>query len=189
MIRYVWSIYADYRGILFLSSRYSVNPFVYIADAPITNLHILAISILSIAGISIYILRHRTMVGKAMRALASNPELAEISGIPIWRVRRIMWLVSGTLAGLMGGLWAFYTSITTETGWRLLLWLFASSVIGGIRSIPLTIAGSFIIGFSENLGMWFFNRFLSVDTAYKPIIAYLAIAISLLIGRARFYGG
>ncbi len=189
MIRYIWSIYADYSGILFLSSRYSVNPVGYVAGAPITNLHILAMSLLAAAGFSIYILRHRTMVGKAMRALASNPELAEISGIPVWRVRRVMWIVSGVLAGLMGGLWAFYTSITTESGWRLLLWIFASSVIGGIRSVPLTIVGSFVIGFSENLGMWFFNKFFGVDTAYKPIIAYIAIAISLLIGRSRFYGG
>lgn len=189
LLRYIWSIYADYRGILFLSSRYSVNPLVYVLGAPLTNLHILAASILASVGVILYILRHRTMVGKAMRAIASNPELAGISGIPVWRVRRIMWAISGALAGLMGGLWAFYTSITTETGWRLLLWMFASSVIGGIRSIPLTIAGGFIIGFSENLGMWFFNRFFGVDTAYKPIIAYMAIAISLLVGRSRFYRG
>jgi branched-subunit amino acid ABC-type transport system permease component len=109
----------------FLPSRYSVNPLVYIAGVPITNLLILAVSILAVLGISIYILRHRTMVGKAMRALASNPELAGISGIPVWRVRRIMWLVSGVLVGPMGGLWTFYTCITTETGWRLLLWIFA----------------------------------------------------------------
>ncbi|HWQ16556.1 MAG TPA: branched-chain amino acid ABC transporter permease [Sulfolobales archaeon] len=188
LIRYLWSIYADYSDMLFLSSRYNITPIAYIMGSPITNLHILSLGFLGITSISLYMFRHRTMVGKAMRALASNPELASASGIPVWRVRRITWIVSGLLAGAMGALWAFYTSINTETGWRLLLWIFASSIIGGIRSIPLTIAGGFIIGFSENLGMWFFNRFFGLDTAYKPIIAYLAIATALLVGRSRLLG-
>ncbi len=185
LIRYLWSIYADYSDILFLSSRYGLAPLFYIMGSPLTNLHILSLSVLIAVSLLLYIFRHRTMVGKAMRALASNPDLASVSGIPVWRIRRITWIVSGILAGVMGALWSFYTSINTETGWRLLLWIFASSIIGGIRSIPLTIAGGFIIGFSENLGMWFFNRFFGIDTAYKPIIAYIAIAGALVSMRVR----
>ncbi len=188
MIRYLWSIYADYRGILFLSSGYSIAPIIYLVNSPLTNLHILSLSILVIISLALYMLLFKTRIGKAMRALASNPELAAISGIPVWRIRRITWFISGVLAGLMGGLWAYYTSIHTESGWRLLLWIFASSIIGGIKSIPLTIAGAFIIGFSENLGIWFANRFFGVDTAYKPIIAYIAIFVSLIVGRSKYWG-
>ena len=188
LIRYLWSIYADYSDMLFLSSRYSITPLLYAMGSPITNLHILSLGVLGIVSTSLYMFRHKTMLGKAMRALASNPDLASASGIPVWRVRRITWIVSGLLAGAMGALWAFYTSIYIETGWRLLLWIFASSIIGGIRSIPLTVAGGFIIGFSENIGMWFFNRFFGIDTAYKPIIAYIAIAVALIAGRSRLVG-
>jgi branched-subunit amino acid ABC-type transport system permease component len=185
LLRYLWSIYADYEDILFLTSRFRIEALAYLSSAPLTNLHIVSISIVALVSLFLYILRHRTMVGKAMRGLASNPELASISGIPVWRVRRLTWLVAGFLAGICGGLWAFYTSITTETGFRLLLWFFSASIIGGISSIPLTVAGGFIIGFSENLGMWFFNRFFSVDPAYRPLIPYAVIVISLLARRLR----
>lgn len=185
LIRYAWSIYADYRDMLFLSSRYRIDAVAYIASSPFTNLHVLSLSVLAAASLGLYILRHRTMVGKAMRALASNPELASVSGIPVWRVRRLTWSIAGFLAGLCGGLWAFYTSITTETGFRLLLWLFSTSVIGGIVSVPLTVVGGFVIGFSENLGMWILNRSFGLDPAYRPLIPYAAIVVSLLARRIR----
>lgn len=180
-IRYLLSIYADVYDLLNVKAMFSVNPIFYIGYGAFTNVHLIALSTTGILLGLLYLLRAKTRIGKAMRALSSNMELAQVSGIPIWRVRRLSWLLAGALAGVGGGIWALYTNINPESGWRLLLWIFSASIIGNLVSFPGTVLGGFVIGFSENLGMWFANRSLGIDPAYKPIVAYLAIAITLLI--------
>ena len=180
-LRYLLSIYADLADVLNVKARFVLIPLFYVGYGVFTNVHLIAVLLTVVLLASLYLLLFRTRIGKAMRALSSNLELAQASGIPIWNVRRLAWLIAGILAGVGGGIWALYTNVNPEVGWRLLLWIFAASIIGGLKSIPQTILGGFVIGFAENLGMWAFNRFLGVDTAYKPVIAYGAIATVLLV--------
>jgi branched-chain amino acid transport system permease protein/neutral amino acid transport system permease protein len=189
LIRYVLSIVADLEDLLFLSSGFRVVPLIYIGNRPLTNLHLLAVSVLVASVAALTYVSLRTKLGKGMRAVASNRDLAISSGIPVWRIRRFTRLLVGALAGLSGALWAYYTSINPESGWRLLLWVFAASIIGNFTSFPLTLLGGFVVGFSENLGMWAVSRTLGVPTAYKPLIPYIAIVAVLLYRyRMRFRG-
>jgi len=180
LIRYLLSIAADVRDLLFLSSGFRLIPIVYVGNRPLTNLHLIAIASLSASVAALTYLTLRTKIGKGMRAIASNRDLAVSTGIPVWRIRRFTRVLVGLFAGISGALWAYYTSINPESGWRLLLWVFSASIIGNFTSFPLTLIGGFVIGFSENLGMWALSRGLSVPTAYKPLIPYLAIVVALL---------
>ncbi|MEN3047363.1 MAG: branched-chain amino acid ABC transporter permease [Candidatus Caldarchaeales archaeon] len=184
-IRYLFSIYADFEDLLFLTSGFSSQPVVFLGTRPLTNLHVLALATLAVtvAGLTYLILR--TKVGKAMRAIASNRDLAMVSGIPVWRIRSITRLLTGFLAGVSGALWAYYTSINPESGWRMLLWVFSAAIIGNFTSFPLTLLGGFVIGAAENLGMWALNRAVGLETAYKPLIPYFAIA-GVLLYRNRY---
>ncbi|MEM0441514.1 MAG: branched-chain amino acid ABC transporter permease [Candidatus Caldarchaeum sp.] len=178
-IRYAFSVVADIQDLLFLSSAFRNVPVVYLGVRPLTTLHVFAIVTLVATVITLTYMSFRTKIGKAMRAVASNRDLAISSGIPVWRVRMFTRILTGFLAGVSGALWAYYTSINPESGWRMLLWVFASSIIGGLTSFPLTLVGGFVIGFAENLGMWALNVGFGVETAYKPLIPYVAIALTL----------
>jgi branched-chain amino acid transport system permease protein/neutral amino acid transport system permease protein len=180
-LRYLMSLYADIGDMLFLSSRFSQQPLFYLGYGAVTNLHILSIILFILFIGFLYSLVSRTKIGKGMRAIASNPELALVSGIPVWKIRRIAWLIAGSAAGLAGVLWSYYTSINPETGWRMLLWVFSASIIGGFTSIWQTVLGGFIIGYSENMVMWFLNSLFNIDPAYKPLIPYGVIVITLLV--------
>ncbi|MCL7383565.1 MAG: branched-chain amino acid ABC transporter permease [Thaumarchaeota archaeon] len=180
-LRYLMSLYADIGDMLFLSSRFSQQPLFYLGYGAVTNLHILSIILFILFIGFLYSLVSRTKIGKGMRAIASNPELALVSGIPVWKIRRIAWLIAGFAAGLAGVLWSYYTSINPETGWRMLLWVFSASIIGGFTSIWQTVLGGFIIGYSENMVMWFLNSLFNIDPAYKPLIPYGVIVITLLV--------
>jgi branched-subunit amino acid ABC-type transport system permease component len=184
-IRYVISSIADIYDVLFLTSRFRLEALTYLGNRPFTNLHLLAVTSLVLTIVVLTYLSYRTKTGKAMRAIASNRNLALSSGIPIWRIRAFTRLIMGFLAGVSGALWAYYTSINPESGWRLLLWVFAAAIIGNLTNFPLTVVGGLLIGFTENLGMWGLSRMFGLETAYKPLIPYLAIAVVLLYRNRR----
>jgi len=185
LVRYVFSIIADVYDILFITSGFSSQPIMYLGTRPFTNLHLLAASTLAVTVTCLTYISFRTKIGKGMRAVASNRELALTSGIPVWRIRFFTRLLTGFLAGVSGALWAYYTNVNPESGWRMLLWIFSASIIGNFTGFPATLAGGFTIGFAENLGMWVLNKVAGVETAYKPLIPYLAI-VSVLIYRNRY---
>ncbi len=130
----------------------------------------------------------RTRIGKGMRAMASNFDLARVSGIPTARVRRITWLLAGGLAGVAGTFWSVYAPTDPEVGWRALLWTFAASILGGFVSVSGTIAGGYIVGGSESFGITILNSEFGISASYKPMIALVLIVAVFLIRPTGFAG-
>ncbi|MFB6129687.1 MAG: branched-chain amino acid ABC transporter permease, partial [Salinigranum sp.] len=85
--------------------------------------------------LAVHLLLQRTKLGTAMRAMADNPDLAQVTGIPIERVIRSTWIVGGGLAGAAGYLVVLTQgTISYDLGWLLLLLIFAAVILGGISS-------------------------------------------------------
>ena len=91
-------------------------------------------------------LLHRTRLGRQMRAVADNPDLAASSGINVGMVHRTTAFLSGGIAGLGGALLAAILPINPELGLMLLLPAFAVIVLGTIGSVPGVILGALIVG-------------------------------------------
>ena len=121
----------------------------------------------------------RTRTGKAMRATASNPVLARISGIDIYYIRRITWLLAGAIGGVAGFLYAYYNPLNPESGWQMLLWIFAAAIMGGFTFYGAVISGV-ILGLAEALIGFFMYQLAGISTAYSPVIALLTLVIVLL---------
>ncbi len=121
----------------------------------------------------------RTRIGKAMRATASNPTLARISGINIYAVRRVTWLLAGAIGGFAGFLYGYYNPVNPESGWQMLLWIFAAAIMGGFTFYGALVSG-IILGLAEALLGFYLYQFLGVSTAYSPVIALLALVFVLL---------
>ena len=77
-----------------------------------------------------------TRIGKAMRAVADNPTLAELKGIDPVRVGRLTVFIAMGLVGAGGMLLGLGTSIDPLTGFRFILPIFAAAVVGGARQHP-----------------------------------------------------
>ncbi len=106
------------------------------------------------AVVGVHLLLTRTLIGVSMRALASNPTLAEAVGINVFRVESLTWILGGLLAGLGGVLYFTFRPVAThpmETGWALLAFVFAAITLGGLGSFFGSLAASFIIAFAYNL--------------------------------------
>ena len=183
VVRYVLSIFADMHNILHARHlRIVVQPVAFIGRGTLTTLHLWVLPTVVITVAVLHFMLTSTKLGKAMRATASNFDLARVSGIKTGQIRRITWVIAGGLAGVAGAFWSIYSPVNPETGWLALLWIFAASILGGFVSFYGTILGGYIVGFAENVGITTMNRWFGIDVAYKPLIA-LAIIVAVFLLR------
>ena len=98
------------------------------------------------AVILLILLLQKTRLGRQMRAVADNPDLAASSGIHLEHVHRSTSFLSAGIAGLGGSLLAGILPINPELGLMLLLPAFAVIVLGSIGSIPGVLIGALIVG-------------------------------------------
>ncbi len=188
IVRYILFSLADATGNITIQTNVSVNPIMRFGRAYITTFHAIVIPATIAIVIALHILFHYTLMGKALRAISDNEDLARVSGIRIYRLRRVAWLIAGGVAGLAGGLWSISLIIDPNFGWDTLLRIFASSILGGLTSFWGTIIGGYIVGFAENIGIALLNTWFGINTAYRPLISF-AIIVAVFLIRPRGFAG
>lgn len=129
----------------------------------------------------VFFILYKTSLGKAMRAVADNPQLAQISGISDESVMVLTWLLCGGLAAVSGVTWAMFSYASPEFADSLVLQVFAACVIGGISSITLTIFGGFVIAGAENILMTFLYNLFGLDLSFRPFLSFLTLLIVILV--------
>ena len=149
-----------------------------------TELIVVATSVVVLTLIGL-MLRY-TSLGKQMRALADNFDLAEATGIDTNRIVLATWLLAGGLAGLAGVLYASAVgTFTPDLGFLLLLSLFAAVVLGGIGDAYGALAGGFLLGLIQEWST------LVIDARWKIAVGFAALILTLVLrpqgifGRAR----
>lgn len=122
----------------------------------------------------LFFLMKRTKIGKAMRAVSDNKDVAEIVGISSERIYMWAFIIGSAIAGIGGILIALEQNLEPMMGTHLIIKGFTAAIIGGIGNIPGAILGAFLLGFSENFGIWF------LPSGYKDAIAFVILFIFLL---------
>ncbi len=125
--------------------------------------------------VAVFLFLAFTRTGKAMRAVADNPVLANIKGIDPERVARVISLAGMGLAGVGGMLLGLDTSIDPLVGFRALLSVFAAAVVGGLGSIPGAVVGAFAIGIAEEMSL------LALPSTYRTAVGFVAILLFLTL--------
>lgn len=159
-----------------------------------TKVTILVVSV--IAMLCFHLLLSHTRLGRAMRALADDSELARARGIRVEAIISRVWFIVGSYAALGGALIGLETVISLELGYSVILPAFAAAVLGGIGSVHGAMLGALIIGLAENIVLaidWSFLPFASgplyIDTGYKLAVAFLVmVAVLILRPRGLFQG-
>lgn len=108
------------------------------------DMMIVLVSLAVMGTIGAFLLYSRT--GKAMRALADNPDLAEASGIDVDRVILLTWVLGGSVAALGGVFLGMTEQVRHTMGFNLLLLIFAAVILGGIGTAFGAMIGGLTIG-------------------------------------------
>jgi neutral amino acid transport system permease protein len=112
----------------------------------LTNRALVSIIISVVVLVLVALMLQRTKMGKAMRAVADNRDLAASSGINVDRVILIVWALGGTLATIGGVLLGLSDSVQWDMGFRLLLLMFAGVTLGGLGTAYGALIGSLVVG-------------------------------------------
>ena len=132
--------------------------------------------------LAVHALLSRTVLGKSMRALADNPDLARITGINVDRVIRYTWTVSMGLAALAGIMFGLITHLNPNMGWSIILPMFAAAILGGIGNAYGAMCGGMIIGLAQEISTAFLPAEYKIAVSFAIMIAVLFFRPKGLLG-------
>ena len=130
----------------------------------------------------------RTRLGKATRAVSDNPALAAASGIDVDGVIRIVWIAGAMLAGLAGLLLGIAQGINFQTGFQVLLLMFAAVTLGGLGTAFGALVGSLVVGLFITVSTLVIPPELKNVGALGILIIILLVRPQGILGRAQRVG-
>ncbi len=148
----------------------------------ITSVQVIIVfaSLFFMAGL--YVLLTYTKLGKAIRAVADNINLSEITGINTDMTISAVFAIGSALAAASGALIGLDSNLQPTMGFVITVKAFAAVVLGGLGNVYGAIVGAFIIGLMENIGVWY------IPPVWKDSIAYGILILVLLFRPAGIFG-
>jgi neutral amino acid transport system permease protein len=136
--------------------------------------------------VAVVLMLRYTMLGKQMRALSDNFELAEVTGIDTDRIVLATWIFAAGLAGLAGVLVvAAIGAMTINIGFFLLLSLFAAVILGGIGNAYGALVGGMVIGLAQEWSTLVLEARWKVAVGFAILIAVLIVRPAGIFGKER----
>lgn len=133
----------------------------------------LFVTIAIVVGLTLLLKRSR--IGRGLRAIAENPEAANILGVDTARVVPIVFMLTGLLCGLAGALFAVnYGEVSPFMGEDIGTKAIAGMVIGGLGSIWGAVLGGLVVGLLEMMTVHFFGA----DTV--QVVVWGALLLTLI---------
>ena len=163
-----------------LSFGSAKNVEFWIVEINPLGITIITISVVVLGAVGIAL--QTTRLGKAMRAVADNRDLAESSGIDVQRVISLVWFFGGALAALGGTLVALDERAKFDIGFRLLLLIFAGVTLGGLGTAFGALVGSVIVGIFVNVST------VIIPTNLKNVGALLVLIVILMVRPQGIFG-
>ncbi|MCF6185916.1 MAG: branched-chain amino acid ABC transporter permease [Desulfobulbaceae bacterium] len=125
----------------------------------------------------LYLFVHKTLYGKAMRAIAIDQDACRLMGINVNRIIALTFFIGSSLAGAAGVMaGVYYGSLHFSMGFVIGLKAFTAAVIGGIGSIPGAMLGGLVLGLLEAFG----TQIPFVGSEWKDVFSF-GLLILLLI--------
>lgn len=128
------------------------------------------------------VLMKDTKMGTAMRAVASDPELAIVSGLDTDRTILFAFMLGSMLAGVAAILVSFDIDMTPTMGMNALMMGVVAVIIGGVGSITGAALGGFLLAFAQNFGVW------KISSQWQDAIAFILLLVFLLFRPYGFFG-
>jgi len=151
-----------------------VTEGLQILGAIITPLQIVIVAVSFLLLVTFFFFMKKSKIGKAMRAVSDNKDVAEIVGISSEKIYNWSFVIGSAIAGIGGILVGLEQNLQPTMGTNLMIKGFTAAIIGGIGSPFGAVLGSYLLGFAENFGIWY------LPSGYKDAIAFVILFIFLL---------
>jgi branched-chain amino acid transport system permease protein len=135
----------------------------------------IAILLLAVVGVLlVHVVLTRTSIGLQWKALASDKELAAARGVNVNAASRVLWILSGALAGLAGVLLGLQGTITTDVAFEQILLILSVSILAGVGSIYGVVFAALILGIAMDMST------LVIPAGYREAVAFAVVLVVLV---------
>jgi branched-chain amino acid transport system permease protein len=173
----------------------------------ITEPQVIMFVVTALIVVALHVFLTRSRMGKAMRAMADNAALAQVSGINTALVVRVTWVIAGSLACVAGTMLALDVALMPDLAFNIVLPIFAAAIVGGLGHAYGAIVGGFLIAFAETLAVFNWTAVLRplntilpegmqlpanlalVPTEYKLTVAFVILVVTLLVRPTGIFKG
>lgn len=172
--------------LIFGSEARNVPSFVstsyHFAGVDIGGQRLLALTAGIVALAALWLFMQHTKLGTAILAISQDAEAAQYMGIPSDRIYSIVMGLSAGIAAAAGVLVAPFQTVIPSMGLLPLIKAFAIVVVGGLGSIPGSIVGALLLGYTETIIAF------KISIEWSQIVSVAAVLITLILRPAGFFG-
>jgi branched-chain amino acid transport system permease protein len=136
-----------------------------------------------VVALSLFAFLRLTDVGKAIRALAEEPEGAMLMGIDVARIRAVAFGIGAACVAVAGALVTPFFYVAPDVGESFNIMAFVVVVLGGMGNFLGALVGGFIVGLAESLGATL------LPGSLKQLIVFGLFVLVLLFRPAGLFGG
>ncbi|WP_102348684.1 branched-chain amino acid ABC transporter permease [Bacillus sp. Marseille-P3661] len=174
-------------GLIFGPDTYSIFsgplPTINIGNNfMVTITDILAIVIAVIVFIILYFVLTKSKIGKMMRAISDNPEMATIVGMNTNKIYTIVFAIGSALVALAAPLQAMAIGVRPDQGFSIMFVSVIAVIIGGIGYLPGAALGALFLGIIESLSLWV------LPSSWKTTVVFIVMLLFLVIKPQGFFG-
>lgn len=160
----------------------AIVPPLLLGGLRIQMRHVWIIAGAAAAAAALHLILSRTRAGRAMRAMADDPDLARITGVPTGAVIRLTWTLAAVLVAIAGVFLGIDTQLTPVMGFNVLLASFAAAILGGIGRPWGAALGGLILGVAEELSSFpLIDGAALLDPSYKSAVAFAVLVVTLIV--------
>ena len=121
-----------------------------------------------------------TPLGRKVRAVAADAELARVSGVGERRVVATVWAIAAGLAAISGIELALESSATPALGFTLLLPVFSAAIVGGLGSVLGAVIASYGVALLEAIVLALDFDGSAIPVSYRPAIGFVFLLLALI---------
>ena len=147
------------------------------SDVILTYTGVLTFVLSIIVMFGLYLIVMKTRLGRSMRAVAENKQVAALMGIDVDGVISRTFIISGASAGAAGVMWGLHLGLVYHfVGFIPGIKAFTAAVLGGIGSVPGAMLGGLFLGLVESIG----PAILGINYQLKDVIAFGILVLVLI---------
>ena len=159
-----------------------VDTKINLGSVDVAGQRLLTLAVASVAIGALYMFIQFTRLGSAILAISQDPEAAKYMGIPSDKIFSLVMAISAALAALAGVMAGPFLSVQPSMHLLPIVKAFAIVVVGGLGSIPGSIAAAFLLGYAETCVAYL------ISSSWTEIVSVLATLLMLVFRPAGIFG-
>lgn len=164
------------RAVEFDSGVHFIGPVFF------TSVHVWQIGAFVLITTALALFLRRTRYGKAVLAMTDDPEMARVIGIDTLRVSLLVFALGSAISAVPATLILLKDGASTHMGFAAVFMSFVAVIVGGVGSLRGAVAGGFLLGLVESLGLW------KIPTEWQSSIAFVILFLMIMLRPEGLFG-